>query len=133
MPNMANIVVKAADGTTDVTYTAQVASAGDKSPAVWRGLASATSPGFQPEFRLGSRWNGSKASRVLDYAYSAPTYVTSTDTGAKILLGRINFSGSCSIPQLLDVASINEFTAEMVNLIASSLSKQCLVAGYAPV
>lgn len=42
MPNMANITVKKADGTTDVVYTALTPSAGDKTSARWSLTASST-------------------------------------------------------------------------------------------
>lgn len=35
MPQMANITVKKADGTTDVVYTALTPAGGDNSPARW--------------------------------------------------------------------------------------------------
>jgi hypothetical protein len=51
MPALADITVKMADGTTNITYTGIVPSAGDKTPAVWRSNSVGGSIGQRPELR----------------------------------------------------------------------------------
>jgi len=49
MPTMGNIVVKKADGTTDITYSSVVPSAGDTSPAIWQSQTVGSAPLHYPQ------------------------------------------------------------------------------------
>nr|QDH91396.1 MAG: hypothetical protein H2BulkLitter11614_000003 [Leviviridae sp.] len=133
MPNMADIVVKKADGSTDITFTQVVAAAGDKSPAVWRSNSVGSAAGFHPELRCSSRQNGTNTARVVDLSYSYPSLVTSTDTGTTSVSKRFNVTLSASLPLEMPQTDIDEAAAQLTNLIDSTLIVSVLKAGYAPV
>jgi hypothetical protein len=73
MPSMADIIVKKNDGTTNITFTAMVASAGDKSQAIWRSTTVGTAAAHQPELRMTSRANGTGTARRVDLHFSYPS------------------------------------------------------------
>lgn len=60
MPTMADITVKAANGTTDVVLKAKAPSFGDKSDAIWNIDASSTIRNHRPVFTSQTLWNGTK-------------------------------------------------------------------------
>lgn len=72
MANMANIVVKKANGTTDITYTALTASAGDTVPARWRENSQASVVGFRPTLTQVARANGNNNARVVTTRFKFP-------------------------------------------------------------
>lgn len=131
MPNMANITVKKADGTTDVVYTAVAGSSGDKTPAIWRCQTVGQSPAEYPTLTLASRSNGANTARRVDFAYTWPT--TSQDAGGnKVVNGRANLVGSFLVPQNQTTSVIQEQVYQALNLLASSLVKQAVAEGFAP-
>ncbi len=134
MPSMANVTVKANDGTTDVTYTAIVAAAGDKTPAVWRNNGVGDAAGKRPELRLSSQNSGqSSTARRLNLVGSFPSLVTSTDTGVTSVAARLNLSMSVIVPQDMTQTAVDEAVSQFCNFIASTLVKDSAKAGYAPV
>lgn len=131
MPVLANITVKKADGTTDVTYTAVAGSSGDKTPAIWRCQTVGTTPSEYPTLTLTSRSNGPGTARRIDFSYAWPT--TSQDAGGnKVVDGRASFNGSYLVPQNQVQSVIQEQVHQACNLIASGLVKACIVDGFAP-
>ena len=87
MPQMANITVKKADGTTNVVYTAVTGSAGDKTNAVWQNTSVGTVPAERPTFAMQTMSNGTGTSRRVKMSGSWPT--TKQDAGGnKIVNGR---------------------------------------------
>jgi len=128
---MANITVKKNDGTTDVTYTAVIASGGDSSPAVWRNNTIGTAAAFRPELRLTSKWNGDQTGRRLDGSYSYPSLVTGTD-GTISVASRCNISFSAIVPQGMPDTDVNEAAAQCLNLFASALMKSSVQSGFSP-
>lgn len=131
MPQITNLTVKKNDGSTDVTYTAIQAAAGDKIPAVWRNNSVGLSPGVRPELRLQSQSNGPKTARRLDGTYQWPSTAVGTDGRVNVVdRGILNISGV--VPQGMTDADINEFVAQGLNLFASALIKQSFQSGYAP-
>lgn len=134
MPTMANVTVKAADGTTDVTYTAIVAAAGDKTPAVWRNNAVGDAAGKRPEVRLSSQNSGQgSTARRLNLSGSYPSLVTSTDTGVTSVSDRLNLTLSVIVPLGMPQSAVDEGVSQFFNFIASTLVKDSGKAGYAPV
>lgn len=131
MPNLANITVKKADDTTDVVYTATVASAGDSSPAVFRNNTVGNTIAERPSLLVRSQDNGSRTARRVRVDYSWP--IVSTDAGGnKVVTGRMTGEASVLIPQNQDVAIINEQASQFANLLGSGLIKACFAEGYAP-
>jgi hypothetical protein len=129
---MANITVKKDDGTTDVTYTAVVASGGDKSPAVWRDNSFGGTSGQRPELRVSSRANGDNTARRVDLQFTYPSLYTDTSTGLTNVSARANFTASAVIPGNMPDTFAAEFGAQVGNLIAASLIEDSLTVGYAP-
>lgn len=131
MPTLANIVVKKADGTTDVTYTAIAGAAGDKSAAVFRNNTVGTTVAERPTLLISSRDNGPKTGRRVDVNFQWP--LTSTDAGGnKTVTGRMTGSCSVLIPQNQDADLISEQAAQLSNLLGATLTKACFSEGYAP-
>lgn len=129
---MANIIIKKNDGSTDVTYTAVVASGGDKSPAVWRNNAATGTPGQRPELRVSARNNGDNTARRVDGQYTYPSVYTDTTTSTTKIGSRANFQFSAVIPGDMPDADAEEFGAQIGNLIAAALIEETLTGGYAP-
>lgn len=131
MPTMANIVVKAANGTTDVTYTAVAGSAGDKSPAIWRNDAVGTTPAERPLFTIASRDNGTKDARRMDHTYVRPLFLTDA-LGRKVRNGGPNGFGTLLIPQTMTPTDIAEMVHEYTGLLASALIRAAYKEGMSP-
>lgn len=131
MPNMANIVIKKADGTTDVTYTAATPSAGDKSPAVWKNQTVGTVLAARPTFSLVGMDNGTRKARRMRSTFSWPK--TRLDTAGNVsVVGGASSESSHLIPQDMTPVEIGEYVAQYSNLLASALIKASLNDGYAP-
>lgn len=131
MANAANIVVKKADGTTDVTYHIVVPSSGDKSPAVWRPLSVASSNATRAEFRLTTELTGTGGRRFIA-SYSYPSLVTDSTTGRASVAQRGNFTLSGVFPAEMPDTDVTEFIAQGINLLGDSLTRTSLRIGYAP-
>jgi len=131
MPQIANLTVKKNDGTTDVTYTAVVPSAGDKTPALWRNTAVGTAAAHQPTLVLSSRNNGTGSARRLEGQLVYPTTVTGTD-GKVTVADKAIIGISGVIPSGMPTSDINEAVSQAMNLFVTSLVKDSFKTGYAP-
>lgn len=132
MPNMANITVKKNDGTTDITYTAMIPSAGDKSPAIWRSTTVGSAPSHNPEMRMTSRNNGTGTARRVEVVSQYPTLVTSPADGKVSVADKVVLDLSVVIPQGMPTTDINEAVSQFCNLIAATLVKDSFKAGFSP-
>lgn len=132
MPAMADIVVKKADNTTNVTFSQIVASGGDNSPAVWRDNAFGGTTGQRPELRVKSSSNGSKTARRVSGSFTYPALYTDTTTSLSKVASRSNASWDASVSQDMTDAQLAEFAAQLGNLIASTLIRSVHAGGYAP-
>lgn len=131
MPQMANIVIKASNGTDSVTYTAKTPSAGDKSPAVWKNDAIGTVNAAKPTFTFVMMDNGTKKARRARSSFMWPK--TRLDpVGNVSIVGGASGESSHLIPQDMTVVEINEYCAQFANLLASALIQDCLKSGYSP-
>jgi len=128
---MANIVVKKNDGVTDITYTAMIPSAGDKSAAIWRANSVGTAPALRPEFQCLSQPNGPKTARRVNSKFSFPSLVTGTD-GKVTVADRVIIEVSAVIPQGMADTDVGEAVSQGLNLAASALMKDTVKAGFAP-
>lgn len=131
MPTLANIVIKKADGTTDVTYTAVASSAGDGTPAIFRNNTVGTTLAERPTLLVKSTSNGPRTARRVRVDYSWPT-VSSDAGGNKTITGRMSGDASVLIPQNQDAATIKEQAYQFGNIIAATLIKASFDEGYAP-
>lgn len=132
MPQIANITVKKNDGTTDITYTAVVPSAGDKSPAIWRSQTVGSAAAHQPELRMTSRDNGTKTGRRVDLHAQYPTLVTSPADGKISVSDRLVLDVSAIVPLGMATADVNEAVSQFCNAMAVTLVKDSLKTGFAP-
>lgn len=131
MPNMANITVKKADGSTDVTFNAASPSAGDLSPAVWRQNAASGIIGHRPKVTLVVRDNAAKTGRVFQSAGSFP--ITFTDSGGKVsLVATVPLRFEGTLPAGVSDAQLQEAVYQYGNLINSALFRSALTEQYAP-
>lgn len=133
MPQIANIVVKKADGTTDITYTAVTPAAGAE-PAVFKSQSIGTSAGQQPELRCSSKGRVVKGLpyRDVTLTYKYPKSVQNSTTGEIIITE--GFSGTINVHanQSMVATDLKEAAYQFGNLVASALIKQCLNDGYSP-
>jgi len=128
---MADIIVKKNDGTTNITYTAMVASAGDKSQAIWRSTTVGTAAAHQPELRMTSRANGTGTARRVDIHFSYPSTAVGSD-GKTNIIERGVFDCSAVVPQGMPATDLNEYVSQGLNLLASSLLNGSMKVGFAP-
>lgn len=131
MPDMANIVVKMANGTTDITYSKAAASAGDKSPAVWKSETVGTVLAGRPTLTLTSMDNGTRKSRRLRASYIYPKVRTDAQSQT-IVNGGASAEASFLVPQDMTAAEIAEYANQFANLLASALIKSSVTSGYSP-
>jgi hypothetical protein len=135
MPSMASITVKKADETTNIVYDAVTAAGGDNLPAVWRqdtGSPAGLPVGLRPQFKLASKWNGPKTARQMTFEFVMPYAVQDTTTTLYSAKDRIVMTGTITMPQGIPAAGLNE-VSQLMNLLASTLVKTSVQAGYAPV
>lgn len=131
---MASITVKKFDGTTDIVYDALSASGGDGSPAVWRqdtGANSALPVGLRSIFKMWSQWNGPKTARQIKANFVMPYAVQDSTTTLYSAKDRVVAELIITMPQGIPAANLNE-AYQICNLVASTLFKQSVAAGYSP-
>jgi hypothetical protein len=132
MPNMADITVKKADGTTNVVYVAATPSAGDKSPAVWTQNAFSGTLSHCPRFEFQTQDNGAGSIRQARSKFSYPIFYTDTTTSQEVLLKSLGFDGIFYMPKELTTTQWNEAWAQLGNLLCSTLVRSAVQAGYSP-
>lgn len=134
MAAIANITVKANDGSTDVIWYAQVGAGGDVSPARWESVAAGEgSVQSRPSFELRSRWNGPKTVRRLDGVIVFPqAYEYPESSGLAVVANRSTFSFSVALPTAMSTATMAEMVAQAANLLKATAIQDSLKSGYAP-
>lgn len=130
MPILADIVVKAADGSTDVIYTALQGAAGPGNPAVFRNNAVGTAVAQRPTLLVKATDNTAKTSRRVRVDFSWPIYAEAG--GVSTFVGRMTGEASVVMPQQQSASVLSEQAAQFSNLIGSALVKACFEEGYAP-
>lgn len=129
MPQMANVTVKAANGTTDVIYTAQTPSAGDSSPAQWSANAASAARAYRPVIRMVSQPNGPKTARRVTITGKYP--VVRVIGGEQTLVGTIPLEFSALLPNLVTDAEAQEATRQFENFLVATLPRECIEQGFA--
>lgn len=132
MPSMANITVKKADGTTDVTYVAATPSAGDKSPAVWTQNTGFPIQGFRPRFQLVTGPNGANNMRRADASFTFPITYTDPGTGLTKLNRSVDAKVTVHLPVELATTDWDQAFSQLGNLLTSSLVRDSIEEGFAP-
>lgn len=131
MPTLANIVIKKADGTTDVTYTAIKGAAGDGVPAVFRNDNVGTTLAERPTLAVKSSSNKQNTLRRVRGDFAWPTVQTDSG-GQKIVNGRTSGDFNFAAPQNQEFATIKEQAYQFGNLVASAIIKSAMAEGNAP-
>lgn len=131
MPSLADITVKKNDGTTDIVYTGVAPSSGDNTPAVWKSQTIGTAGAHQPEFRLTSREANQGSKRALRSTFVYPQIATDSTTSITSVVNRAMASTDWTMPKDMTATDVNEFVSQYANLLASTLLKSCVKAGYA--
>jgi hypothetical protein len=129
MPSMANITVQnAAAGS--VVYTAATASAGDRSPAVWRATAASAIIGHRPRFQLSTRDNSRQNGRVFEASFSFP--IVESIGGIDTVTAKVPLQVSGTLPTNVDSADVEDAFVQFGNLLVSTLIRASAAEGYAP-
>lgn len=132
MAQIANIVVKKADGVTDITFTALQPSSGDGVAAVWRSETVGSAAGHKPTLQMSSRWNGPRTARRVDISFQYPQLYTDSTTGLTAVKNRVPITVSAVIPSDMPDAEVGEAVAQAMNLVDSTLVVDSMKSGYAP-
>lgn len=132
MPTMANITVKKADGTTDVTYTAVCPSSGDGVAAVWRNDAGGASASLKATLTCSSKTNGSKTARQVELNFALPWGITDSTTGLTTVKNKVPIKVFAVVPLEIPDTVIAEAVAQATNLFSSALVRSTINAGYSP-
>lgn len=133
MPNMANITIKKADTTTDITYVALSGSAGDKTPAQWRVEAAGSVAGNRPTLTISSKSSADRQARIVEGKFSMPETITDSTTGVVSTRLRETFAFTSITRMDASDATTAELVAQAANLLKSTLIQDTLKAGFAPV
>lgn len=137
MPAVANIVVKKADETTNITYDALTGAAGDGSKAVWRqdtGAAVGLPVGMRAMMTMATVSNGPRTARRAVIEFKRPYATLNINTNryesTDSVVGRLEVT----VPQGIPASEISESVFQYFNLlgVANGLIKQAVVAGFAP-
>jgi hypothetical protein len=131
MPSLANITVKKYDGTTDITYTALAASAGDKSPAQWSSSTVGNAKAFRPTLNMTSAPNGNNTARRVNFSFAYPSTVED-ESGRTTITNTYRFTGEVLLPLAMPDADVQEAVYQGCNLAAAALVKESFLAGRAP-
>lgn len=132
MPNMANITIKKADGTTSVTLTALNPSGGDRSLALWRDMASSTLSGAQTELTCSSKEAAGGTQRIVTWKLRMRYAVTDSTTGRIIVVKEAPASASITVDKGVPDNIHSELAAQFANVLASVLANQVNTTGFSP-
>lgn len=132
MPNMADITVKKADGTTDIVYTAMNPSGGDGSRALWRANSVGDNPQQRPSFTFEGHASKDGTRRETTSNFVYPVVVTNAVTGVKSVAGYYTERVERKLTLTASDADASEAVAQAANLNASVLIKQCSSVGFGP-
>lgn len=128
MPQMANIVVKAGNGTTDVTLSQLTAASGDGGMAQWRGTA--PSPALASNLRCKTSWNRARTVRQVELTGDVP--VLMDVAGVQQVVARISMRTTFQVPMTAPATNAKDAAAILTNALASSLIKEVVETGFAP-
>lgn len=130
MPQMDNVTVKAANGTTDVVYTALTPSAGDSIPAKWRVETASTIVANRPTQSMLAQDTTRKDARKVILRGKYP--VERTINGAVVQVGVIPLELSGVIGLQFTQAEIDEAVMQHTNFCVSTLIRNSFKSGYGP-
>lgn len=130
MASIANVTVKKADGTTDITYTAISGAPGEGMPAVWQNTTGSTIRGNRPSIAMQSKLNGTKLARRVDINGVFP--IIRTVSGAETVIGKIPLGFTVPVPEWATDAEVAEAVCQFTNLLVSAHIRDHIKAGSSP-
>lgn len=130
MAAIANITIKAANGTTDVVATALIGAAGDGIPARWRVEDASKVAAHRTSFVVVTKPNQKKDARIADVRLKMP--VTRLVNGATVLVGTIPMSLMIVAGEQYTQAEIDEAVAQGLNFASHSVIRDVCRFGYSP-
>lgn len=128
MPQITNVTVKAANGTTDVVYTGVQPSAGGTSPAIWRDSSGAVSPGFQPEMRTTVKSNAQGTVKTIQLTGMYPE--VGVVGGVNQIINLIGVDVKVTVPQQASVTAIQEGVHRVLNFAGHAHFKAQCIEGF---
>lgn len=134
MPQAANITVKKADETTNITYDLLAPAGGDGSKATWRqdtGAIAGQPVGHRAILEVRTMWNGPRTARKAEITFKRPYSTQNAQTTKYESSDSVVLSAVGTLPQAIPAAELNEAVAQFCNLLASALVKDMLKSGYA--
>lgn len=131
MGNITNVVVKKADGTTDVTFTAIAGASSEGNPALWQNTASSTIRSNRSQLTMKAKLNGTKTARRVDVQALFP--VTRLVNSVETVIGRIPVDFTVPVPEWATDAEVSEAVDQALNLFASSHLRAHIRAGISPI
>lgn len=126
MPQLSNLTVKKADGTTDIVYTGLSPSAGYGSPALFRSNSVGTSIAQRPSLLVTPISRPNRTVVKTNYVYP----IIDPATGKVVDYGTIK--AESNFPVTADDSVINEITHQGTNLLATALVKSVFKEGMGP-
>lgn len=127
MPQMTDLTIKKADGTTDVVYKMLQPSSGDKNPARWAPVV--TGPrASAATYEVAARKQAQNR-RAVDGSFLYPVYRDVGGIPTFVDVVRLRVSGV--IPSTLTDAEVNEAVSQGFNLFHHNLSRNQFKEGYA--
>lgn len=135
MPAMANITVKKADETTNIVYDALTPGGGDGIKALWRqdtGAVAGLPVGHRAEMTMKCVWNGPRTGRRALIEFKRPYSTQDSTTTRYVTTDSVVMKIDVLVPQAIPASEIAEAVHQGLNLLASSLVKDAVKAGFPP-
>lgn len=132
MPNMADITIKKADGTTDITYTAMNPAGSDGTKALWRSNTVGANPNQRPYYEYSARASKDGARRETTSNFVYPVVVTNATTGIASVAGYYTEVTTRKLTLNAPDVDAAEAVAQAANISASGLVKDCSAVGFGP-
>lgn len=129
MPTLADITIKKADGSTNLTYNGISSGAADGTDALWRAESIGTVAGNRPTLTIRAKSSKDKSARLLDWSFNYPETVTDSTTGIVRIINRPWGKGTfCQLVGASDQTN-KEAAAQMANLLGSALVQAIFSSG----
>lgn len=132
---MANLTVKKADETTNIVYDALTGAAGDGSKAVWRqdtGAAAGMPIGHRATLEMRTTDNGPRTARRAALMFKRPYSTQNTVTTKYEYSDAFILEANAVMPKAIPALELAESVHQACNLLAQTLIKDALKAGYSP-
>lgn len=130
MPNMADITVKKADGTTNIVWAQVNPSSGDTVAALWKSQTVGSTMLQRPSLRLWANNASGGAQRSIRSALVYP--ILQVENGVTKVIGYCTQSSESKVFMNAPDADVGEFVEQGFNLLGSALVKSCVKAGFGP-